>query len=247
MDMDSNIFEAKVPRVVELPMAKPEDLVAYVFGTWSPMNFTVDMVVDRAAGEDEIKLQDDNFVGDIMVDDTDHVPLGQNGPAMNHKQCLQYLMELKMRLELLNEVGEYGGFTVEEAKDEKIQIFNALPHLVVANATKKRQLVMMETKLRMEILKDLKKSGVFPRKCIKLMQDLYAGLPSLLSNVDIGNAKKKQSRGMAKRAVRIANRDGGKKAAAQSCAKKVDDEWEVLDGMDEVSASVANIDMATCY
>eukprot|EP00956_Cyclotella_meneghiniana_P020853 scaffold37311_cov24-Cyclotella_meneghiniana.AAC.1 len=181
---------------------------------------------------------------------------------VNHKLRLQHLMELKLRLDLLN---EHGGFTENEKKVEKTKLYEVLPKLIPANAIKNRHLFMMETKLRMEILKDLKHSGVRPDKCSKLMKDMYLGLPPLVSMEDMESSFAVEKKGkrfanrMAKKAARVA-KPGEKKQAMQSRLRRPDiidakaanadvsqtvneaeAEWEVLD---LVNASVESMNVA---
>ena len=265
MGINPEIVETKAPREVELPKEKPDDLVAYVFGMWSPMNGNV---VDRMVldSENEIDVQK-NFVGDVVVEDVDGALAEEKMPVtrnqhVNHKLRLQHLMELKLRLDLLN---EHGGFTENEKKVEKTKLYEVLPKLIPANAIKNRHLFMMETKLRMEILKDLKHSGVRPDKCSKLMKDMYLGLPPLVSMEDMESSFVAEKKGkrfanrMAKKAARVA-KPGEKKQAMQSRLRRPDiidakaanadvsqtvneaeAEWEVLD---QVNASVESMNVA---
>ena len=262
MGINPDIAGTTAPRAVELPKEKPEDLVAYVFGMWSPMN---GKVVDRMVfdGENENDVHN-NFVGDVVVEDMDCSPAEEKMPTIRNQQVkrklrLQHLMELKLRLDLLN---EHGGFTEDEKKVEKAKLFEVLPALNPVNAIKHRDLMMVETKLRMEILKDLKSSGVRPNKCSKLMKDMYLGLPPLVSmgdkesNCDVKKGKRFANR-MAKKAARVA-KPGEKKLAMQcglgpgidalaadakvsQTADEDEAEWEVLD---QVNASVESMKVA---
>ena len=107
-------------------------------------------------------------------------------------QRLHHVKDLKCRLDLLNQLWKHGGFALDEMKNEKEKIFIALCHLPNRNCT------MRQTRLLMEILKDLIDSDVRPSQCVKLMKDMYIGLPSLPC---IDDTNKKQTERIAKEAA----------------------------------------------
>ena len=317
MGLDPNLFEARVLRQVDVPRTKPADLVAYVFGTWSPMNVTEkdsskgggvelplaseseydDMSVKTESKEKEIIMGvgreagmpkdriDENFIGDIALPDGDGLstedakgaPKMKLEPFLNkyrylhHKQRLQHLMELKLRLDLLNEIGTNDSDD-KFVKSAKFHIFVALPHVIPAGAVKNRHLYMKESKLHFEILKDLKSSGIRPRQCAKLMKNVYLAMPPLVGVQDIEFIYKDKKN----KAARAATRAERKKktatdvkfdlntlltsnvmetAGVSQIEKKIvpaeaaevssDADWHVVDGIEEVSTSIAEIDMTT--
>ena len=262
MNVDPDIFEAEAPRAVELPKTRPACVSAYVLGIWSPMNSKVvasnDMMTEE---DDENKTQEVRFIGDVMVEDNEqeHDKSREMNTInqMNHKQRLQYLMELKLRLDLLNEVGagDDGGFAEDEMRAEKTKIFQSL-HYVAPAACKNRHLAMMETKIRLDILKDLKKSNVCVNRCTKMMKNMYLTMPPLMNGEGVGctflHINNKKAQRMVKKAARIARREEKKKSGASQSIKTdgvfekeatTEDEWEVLDEMEEVNDSVAGMDV----
>lgn len=209
------------------------------------MNMAADLAVD-----DEAKVKEDGF--DIAVQGEQNY---RGVSKMNHNKRLEYLMELKLRLDVLDEIGG-GGFDNDEMKAEKIKIFQSLS-TVASSSCKNRHLVMMETKIRFDILKDLKKADVHTSRCVKMMKDMYIGLPPLMGIDDVSpinmTVNHKKVERMAKKAARNARRGEKKKSASvplmnadNETADKdspAEDEWEVLDEMEEVNDSVASMKM----
>ncbi|KAL3775987.1 hypothetical protein ACHAWO_003952 [Cyclotella atomus] len=259
LNVDSNLFETKAPRAVELPHSKPACLAAYVFSVWCPVheNLANRAVLDMNV-EDCTEIQN-SFVGHVTMEENDagvgtEMKSNKKDAKMCYKSLLQHLMGLKLRLDLLNEVGcDDEGFTQDEIKSEKTKIFAALPPFAPVIA-KTNRVDIMETKLRLQILQDLKKSNVFTRQCTKMMKAMFIGMaPLKVVEASIIGAKNRKANRLARKAARLDEQDANKKNVAAQTDLKMDDKvgnekpidegWEVLDGMDDVNASVAGISM----
>jgi hypothetical protein len=208
--------------------------------------------------EDCTEIQN-SFVGHVTMEENDagvgtEMKSNKKDAKMCYKSLLQHLMGLKLRLDLLNEVGcDDEGFTQDEIKSEKTKIFAALPPFAPVIA-KTNRVDIMETKLRLQILQDLKKSNVFTRQCTKMMKAMYIGMaPLKVVEASIIGAKNRKANRLARKAARLDEQDANKKNVAAQTDLKMDDKvgnekpidegWEVLDGMDDVNASVAGISM----
>eukprot|EP00804_Cyclotella_cryptica_P019341 CCRYP_006175-RA/>CCRYP_006175-RA protein AED:0.14 eAED:0.15 QI:0/0.5/0.66/1/0/0/3/1736/345 len=303
MGIDPNVFEAKVPRMVHLPNKRPVDLVAYVYGTWYPMNAperkdemdeTMEdpmllepdiCCAEDTSEEDEIKVSEEKEKGMTKNDNAAPMFHGMNMDMYNvvnpggegnakeakldlvvRKTPARQLSELKLRLDLLNELGTDGGFTEEELKDEKNKIFASLSRLIRGNRMKDRRRrgsMLFMTELQLGLLKNLKRSGVNKQECAELIKTMYLDLPPLSVEMEDNEpiylmAKRKPAARLAEKAARLAKREEKKnKLAARmeettenasqengnNAKEPAESEWEVVDGMYEVNTSVAGMDM----
>jgi DNA-binding transcriptional MerR regulator len=164
-------------------------------------------------------------------------------------------------------MGTNGGFTEEELKHEKTEVFSAVSRSILENPIANRRMFMRVTRLHLELLKDLKSSGVNPRECTELMKAMYLDFPPLSAEVENNDAlysigNRNNAARIAIRASRLAilneNRkqvvtraallEEKAKRAAQENKKGAEEpgenEWEVVDGMDELNSSASGMDMA---
>jgi hypothetical protein len=141
-------------------------------------------------------------------------PVLRKSRLMYRKQRIRKLSELKLRLALLNDIETSNSFTEEKLSAEKKEIFEALSRLVLVNTIKNRQVLSHETKLHFELLKDLKRSNIYPQECDELIATMYLKLPPL--SAGIGDTESVYSLAKRKKAARLAKREGkNKKATAR--------------------------------
>lgn len=235
--IDQDILAPIAPREVNVPAEKPDNVWRSAIRNWSPM----DGGEEKASDPDSMANCNDNAVAKETeankANDGKQGPKvnlnktvgGKGVPKMGHKKRLELIMDLKVRLELLEGMEDIFPES-RMAKEMKI-LLRALPPALAASEVKNRQAAVMEAQLRMGLLKKMK-TAIPSKKFANQMRKLFVGLPPL---PNYGNGSGESKAGTPKMS---------KHAKGTEAEVNAEEGWESVDEMKGVNVTVESMEIA---
>ncbi|KAL7470038.1 hypothetical protein ACHAXS_010282 [Conticribra weissflogii] len=199
LQVDENIFPAVAPREIQmkdLPSKRPNDMSAYVFGSWAPVGSDVKPFapVEAAAAVQDEAMEDEKGVANAAPSPKvcrakSNIRRDQQCPRKNKNRCVVASPIAAVDNLDSNEKIAPASAAVASSKPRanKVLVVNKL---IPNGGIAKNVQILLQIKTRMLLLKELEAEGVLPKQRIQREKRiLLRALPPLASSSSVVGKK----------------------------------------------------------